>query len=151
MHDRKFRIELDSLGVVGDGPIGIVGLEVDDTPAEIEPGLLWVQPDRLGVIGQGLVKFAFRRLVDESALAIRIGILGIEPDDRREVGDGLVGVTLPEIGVGPEEIGPDVLGIEPDGLVEIGQGLVDVAFALVTRCPGRSRPVRISGRAEWRR
>ena len=50
-----FRIELDRLGVVGDGAVVVALVAVRDTAVVVGGGVLGIEPDRLAEVGDGAV------------------------------------------------------------------------------------------------
>jgi len=89
-------------------------------------GELRIQPDRFGVVSDGLVVLAFLS-VGNASITVGIGKSRVDSDRFRVVGNRLI--VLAFVGVAPTsvEVGFGVFRIELNGLIEIGDGFVVLA------------------------
>jgi hypothetical protein len=90
-------------------------------------GILWVEPDRLGVVPDGLVELAYASISD-SPTGVGVGILWIEPDRLGVVADGIVERGFSVIGASAVVVRAPLVWVEADCLAEIAESLVEVTL-----------------------
>ena len=86
-------------------------------------GVVGLEPDRLAVLGDGLVQLP---LTSQGGAEVEVGraVVGPQPDRLAVLGDGLVQLPLAHQGDAEVGVGVGVVGLEPDRLAQGRDGLV---------------------------
>jgi len=107
---------------------------VRDASTDESAVILGIEPDRLSIVGDGVIVVALC-VVRGASIEESTVILGIEPDRLSEVGDGVIVVALCGVREASTAESTVFLGIEPDRLSEVGDGVIVVALCGVRDAP----------------
>lgn len=125
---RLTAVQLISLGRIFDGPFSIAVLLIGASCAQPSEGIasfcvLWVEPNRFIVIGNGLVVLAFV-LPCMTTIVVGVGVIGIERHSLAIIRDGLAVFAFRCPGNTAIIVGMGVFGIKRQGLAVVSNGLV---------------------------
>src|SRR5262245_24796242 len=103
-------------------------------PVEKGHGVVGIQSDHLGVIGNGSVVVTFFR-IGIAPVVKGHNVVGIQPDGLAVIRQGPVVLAFFRIIEAPVVKGPSVVGIQSDRLGVIGNRSLDVAFSRISKAP----------------